>query len=198
MKILEKKDVQEVFERLLNQNGKVTSKEVKDELREMGFWAIQAQVASFIRQNHEDWGTIVNYNGQYNIYVPAYFKDDETEEDALPSMDNITTISVDVEADDEPPYKKKCKVTTTHRISDDEFHINVYSPIEMKNINVVVNKFDFDYAQYTMSYMEDIIGYVGSEDVLLTNKQARYYAWKIFKDTYPGMEYFDVRCSKLY
>lgn len=197
MKILEKKDVQEVFERLLNQNEKVTSKEVKDELREMGFWAIQAQVASFIRQNHEDWGAIVNYNGQYNVYVPAYFKDDETEEDALPSMNNIATISVDVEADDEPPYKKKCKVTTIQRFSDYEFHINVYSPKEMKNVNVVVNELDFDDAQYVMAYMHDIICYVGSKDTVLTNKQARYYAWKIYKDTHPGMEYFDIRCNKL-
>lgn len=195
MRILEKKDVQEVFEELLNQNGNVTSKEVKDELRERGFWAIQAQVSSFIKQNYKIWGTTIQYNGQYNVYIP-----EDNEENVLLSTNNIASITVDIDEEDCDlvSTKTKCKITTTQRISDDEFHINVYSPKEMKNINVIVRKFDFEDAQYIISYKGDIICYVGSKDTTLTNKQVRYYAWKIYKDDYPGMEYFDVRCNKFY
>lgn len=56
LKILEKEDVKEVFCNLLENNGEVTSKEVKDELRNRGFWAIQAQVSWFIKSNYKDWG----------------------------------------------------------------------------------------------------------------------------------------------
>lgn len=84
------------------------------------------------------------------------------------------------------------------RFSDDEIHIDVFSPKENTNVNVIVNRFDFDEAQYIISYNKDVICFVGSKDTTLTNKQARYYAWKVYKDEYPGMEYFDVRCNKFF
>ena len=65
--ILDKKNVQEVFCELLERNGEVTSKEVKDELRNRGFWAIQAQVSWCIKSNYKDWGAILHYNGKYNV-----------------------------------------------------------------------------------------------------------------------------------
>lgn len=156
LKILEKEDVKEVFCNLLENNGEVTSKEVKDELRNRGFWAIQAQVSWFIKSNYKDWGAILHYNGKFNVYLP-----EDAEE-------------------------------------DDEIHIDVFSPKENTNVNVIVNRFDFDEAQYIISYNKDVICFVGSKDTTLTNKQARYYAWKVYKDEYPGMEYFDVRCNKFF
>lgn len=196
--ILHRENVQEVFCELLERNGEVTSKEVKDELRNRGFWAIQAQVSWCIKSHYKDWGAILHYNGKYNVYLP----EDAEEEDDMPVMNNIASVSIDIDEEDEddatPCQKKKCRITTTQRISDNEMHINVYSPKEKANINVIVNKYDFDGAQYIISYNKDIICYVGSKDTTLTNKQVRYYAWKIYKDEYPGMEYFDVRCNKFF
>lgn len=198
LKILEKEDVKEVFCNLLENNGEVTSKEVKDELRNRGFWAIQAQVSWFIKSNYKDWGAILHYNGKFNVYLP----EDAEEDDEIPVTNNIASVSIDVDEEDDNDSTsnqgKKCRITTMKRFSDDEIHIDVFFPKENTNVNVIVNRFDFDEAQYIISYNKDVICFVGSKDTTLTNKQARYYAWKVYKDEYPGMEYFDVRCNKFF
>lgn len=196
IKILEKEDVKEVFYNLLENNGEVTSKEVKDELRNRGFWAIQAQVSWIIKSNYKDWGAILRYNGKFNVYLPK-----DTEDDKIPVTNNIASVSINIDEECDnystSNQGKKCRITTMKRFSDDEIHIDVFSPKENTNVNVIVNKFDFDEAQYIIFYKQDVICFVGSKDTTLTNKQARYYAWKVYKDDYTGMEYFDMRCNKL-
>ena len=122
--ILHRENVQEVFCELLERNGEVTSKEVKDELRNRGFWAIQAQVSWCVKSHYKDWGAILHYNGKYNVYLP----EDAEEEDDMPVMNNIASVSIDIDEEDEddatPCQKKKCRITTTQRISDNEMHIN--------------------------------------------------------------------------
>lgn len=198
LSILNNKNVQDVFCELLERNGEVTSKEVKDELRNRGFWALQAYVSWCIKSNYKDWGAILQYNGKYNIYFP-----EKVEEDDISSTNNVASTTFDVDFDNNrlsvATYKtEKCRVTTTQRISDDETHINIYSPKEKTSYNVIVNKYDFNDAQYITFYNSDVLCYVGSEDTIITGKQARYYAWKIFKDKYSGMEYFDIRCKKIF
>lgn len=199
LKILEKEDVKEVFCNLLENNGEVTSKEVKDELRNRGFWAIQAQVSWFIKSNYKDWG------GYFYIIMAnlmCIFLKMLKKMMKIPVTNNIASVSIDVDEEDDNDSTsnqgKKCRITTMKRFSDDEIHIDVFSPKENTNVNVIVNRFDFDEAQYIISYNKDVICFVGSKDTTLTNKQARYYAWKVYKDEYPGMEYFDVRCNKFF
>lgn len=86
-KKLTETDIKEVFLNLLSENGSTTNKEVKDKLRENGFWAFQQTVKNYIDTNFQDLGADRNFNGSYNVYTLSdedddvfYDKDDEDDD----------------------------------------------------------------------------------------------------------------------
>lgn len=67
--IVEKNDVREVFNELLEDNGITTSVDVKNELRNRGFWATQERVAGFMREISAEDGIDFDFNGIYREYL---------------------------------------------------------------------------------------------------------------------------------
>jgi len=67
-KALDRTDVEASFDELLNKNGKVTSLEVKEDLRQKGFWATQAIVGVALREIADTKGIDWDFNGTFRTY----------------------------------------------------------------------------------------------------------------------------------
>lgn len=65
---LTRDDVWTEFEHLLVSNGQATSLEVKNALRQKGFWATQAVVGSTMQDLAEEHGVRSSFNGNYLVY----------------------------------------------------------------------------------------------------------------------------------
>jgi hypothetical protein len=65
---LDRADVESVMNDLLNKNGQTTSLEVKEELRNRGFWATQAVVGTTLQEIAEDNDVPFDFNGVYRTY----------------------------------------------------------------------------------------------------------------------------------
>lgn len=74
--VVEKDDVEKVFNELLEDNGIATSVEVKNKLRNAGFWATQERVTGFMREIAIEDGIDFDFNGTYREYLlnskPSY------------------------------------------------------------------------------------------------------------------------------
>jgi hypothetical protein len=84
-KTLEKTDIESVFEDLLDKNSQTTSLEVKEELRNKGFWATQAVVGTELRKIADEKECDWNFNGTYRIYY---------EPGTLMSPTSVQTVTV--------------------------------------------------------------------------------------------------------
>jgi hypothetical protein len=67
-KNLETADIEAAFDTVLSRDGKVTSLEVKQELRNQGFWATQAVVGIELRDIADAKGCDWDFNGTYRTY----------------------------------------------------------------------------------------------------------------------------------
>jgi hypothetical protein len=67
-KTLDKADIEAVFDKLIDENGQTTSLEVKEELRNQGFWATQAVVGVELRTIADAKGCDWDFNGTYRTY----------------------------------------------------------------------------------------------------------------------------------
>lgn len=67
-KTLEQDNIEEVFDELLAKNGQATSLEVKEELRNRGFWATQKVVGTSLRTIADAKGCDWDFNGTYRTY----------------------------------------------------------------------------------------------------------------------------------
>lgn len=65
---LDRSDIEDVFNELIDENGEATSLEVKNELRNRGFWATQAIVGVALREIADDQGNSWDFNGVYRTY----------------------------------------------------------------------------------------------------------------------------------
>jgi len=61
-------EVKEVFLELLEENETTTSLEVKEELRNRGFWATQQEIGPLVRDIGDEEGTYWDFNGSYRTY----------------------------------------------------------------------------------------------------------------------------------
>ncbi len=68
MKTLDKDDIVEVFNKLIEDNGETTSLEVKKVLRSKGFWATQAQIGTALIEIAEEQDNEWVYNGVHRTY----------------------------------------------------------------------------------------------------------------------------------
>lgn len=68
-KFLDKDDVDSVFTDLLETQGQATSLEVKQELRNQGFWATQNEVGVMLRDIAAESGIDWDFNGVYRTYI---------------------------------------------------------------------------------------------------------------------------------
>ena len=70
MKDLTKQDVNDAMVRLINANSTTSTLEVKNDLRSLDFWAVQSNVASFMREiyNDQELEWIVNFDKGYREY----------------------------------------------------------------------------------------------------------------------------------
>jgi len=67
-KTLDREDVREAFLRLLDQKGTITSLDVKQDLRDQGFWAAQADVANHLYWICDEEQKPFTFNGTYRTY----------------------------------------------------------------------------------------------------------------------------------
>jgi len=65
---LDRSDIEDIFNELIDENGQATSLEVKNELRNRGFWATQAIVGVAIREIADEQGNDWDFNGVYRTY----------------------------------------------------------------------------------------------------------------------------------
>lgn len=71
--IVSKEDVRKVFNRQLDEYNNTTSLDVKNELREEGYWATQERVTGFMREICEEDSSIdFDFNGIYREYTRSY------------------------------------------------------------------------------------------------------------------------------
>ncbi len=68
MKTLNKKIVKKVAEKLLINNGKTTTLEVKNKLRARNYFALQADISQFLAHISEEEGWSYDDNGVYRTY----------------------------------------------------------------------------------------------------------------------------------
>ncbi len=68
MKTLNKKIVKKVAEKLLINNGKTTTLEVKNKLRARNYFALQADISLFLAHISEEEGWSYDDNGVYRTY----------------------------------------------------------------------------------------------------------------------------------
>jgi len=69
-------EIKDAFTELLANNGETTSKDVKDHLRDEGFWVYQKEVSDLLNQVFEELGTTRVNNGGYYVYTPIEVDDD--------------------------------------------------------------------------------------------------------------------------
>ena len=67
-KTLDRSDIESAFEDLLAAGNQTTSLNVKEELRDRGFWATQGEVGVAVREIADDLGIDWDYNGVYRTY----------------------------------------------------------------------------------------------------------------------------------
>lgn len=65
---LNQTDIEDTFNELIEANGQTTSKEVKDKLRNQGFWSTQAIVGAALRDIALAAGNDWDFNGVYRTY----------------------------------------------------------------------------------------------------------------------------------
>lgn len=169
MKTLTSKNIESTFFKMLNEKGKATSKEVKDELRKQGFYVFQITVSNALKSIASDNKIRKEYNGQYFLYIK------DIDEKATNKKCKVLNISTD---NDEFLYK----VTIVD--SDDEKH----------NVLIYLNEPN-DY-KYKIIYKNNIICYVNSEGFDLSRKQSRYYAFIAVKEKFGIDKYFNINCRK--
>ena len=68
MQTLTKKIVQDVGTHLIESNGSTTTLDVKQELRNQGYWAVQHEISTFMSQLADDGVFEYTDNGTYRIY----------------------------------------------------------------------------------------------------------------------------------
>jgi hypothetical protein len=68
---MDRSDIEDVFNELLDENDQTTSLEVKEELRSRGFWATQAIVGVALREIADENGIDWDFNGTYRTYYKA-------------------------------------------------------------------------------------------------------------------------------
>ena len=78
---LTENDIKDAFLKLINENGETSTKEVKDYLRNQGFWVFQSTVKDFIDANFEELGTERTHNGKYNVYTLSQEDDNDEDDD---------------------------------------------------------------------------------------------------------------------
>jgi len=68
LKTLDRSEIKDVFNELLEENSQTTSKEVKEELRNRGFWATQAIVGVALQEISDEQDIVWDFNGVYRTY----------------------------------------------------------------------------------------------------------------------------------
>ena len=68
MQTLTKKIVQDVGTHLIESNGSTTTLDVKQELRNQGYWAVQHEISTFMSQLADDGVFKYTDNGTYRTY----------------------------------------------------------------------------------------------------------------------------------
>lgn len=180
-------EIEAKFKELIAEYGETTTKDVKDTLRSENYFVTQSQVSNALRENYSEWGAITYDSGNgYKIYALEL---EETEDE---EMDDEVVITVTTKN-----TGKKCKIICINKISTDKTIINLLVPHLQNSCDVEVNSTYFDDAQYLISYGTEDICYIGCNETILTPKQARYYAWKVYSEEIEDMIYFDVRCYKV-
>lgn len=90
-------DVKEVFLTLMEENDETTSKEVKEELRDQGFWATQTEVSSIIRTNYKNWeedtSIIRSFVNDHFVYFLGVVDDNKDTDDAQDFLLNKSKLS---------------------------------------------------------------------------------------------------------
>jgi DNA gyrase/topoisomerase IV subunit B len=89
--VVEKEDVKQVFFDLLEENEETTSLDVKNKLREMGFWATQERVTGFMREISVEENINFDFNGVYR----TYFKEEQKTQTPLLNIINAAVKHVD-------------------------------------------------------------------------------------------------------
>lgn len=94
-KNVREEDVKNVFLALMGENDEVTSKEVKEELRDQGFWATQTEISSIIRSNYKNWekdtSIVRSFVDDHFVYFIGTINDDE--DDAQDFLLNKSKLS---------------------------------------------------------------------------------------------------------
>lgn len=107
---LTENDIKDAFLKLINENGETSTKEVKDYLRNQGFWVFQSTVKDFIDANFEELGTERTHNGKYNVYTLSQ-EDDNDEDDEYDD-----TFVYDDDDDDDVIVNFNVKVFTARQL----------------------------------------------------------------------------------
>lgn len=193
-------EIEAKFKELIAEYGETTTKDVKDTLRSENYFVTQSQVSNALRENYSEWGAITYDSGNgYKIYAleleeELEYDDDEMDDGNDEDVDDDNDVTITVTTKN---TGKKCKIVCINKISTDKTIINLLVPHIRESCDVEVNSTYFDDAQYLISYGDEDICYVGCSETILTPKQARYYAWKVYSEEIEDMLYFDVRCHKI-
>lgn len=79
-KFVSEEDIQMAFEYLLEMNGKTTSLDVKENLREQNFYVTQEMVSDCIKENYTEWydGNVYrDYENNHYVYYSNSVEEDD-------------------------------------------------------------------------------------------------------------------------
>jgi len=204
-------DVKEVFESLLDTNEETTTLEVKEELRDQGFWVTQKEVSTIIRENYLEWNSNTHRRFEDDHFVYFNYSIDIEIDDggildrprACPSAAQDFLLNNSNVKNTFFNKSVKGKVVDITQISSDMFEVIVDKSGE--EILLTVSTLDqLDDMLYTVSCdlgNEEKVYVIGGADLEkkdLTPNQARYYVWRVeteFGD-HPNSEnlkYFDTK-----
>lgn len=170
MNTLTTKIIENTFMHLLNKNGRTTSLDVKTELRNNGFYVFQNTVSNAIKEISKKYSISKEYNGQYFVYK---------------LNNNNSKIT-----------NKKCKVVEVSENNDGTLYKVIFIGCDGERHTVSVTLFEPEKYSYKITYKNDIICYVTSEDCELTRRQSRYYAFIAVKEKFGIDKYFSIDCRK--
>lgn len=68
MKSLTIDDVKNVALDLISKNGSTTNLDIKNELRNQGFYATQTEISEIMDNEHAGWGLTFSFNGMFRTY----------------------------------------------------------------------------------------------------------------------------------
>jgi hypothetical protein len=183
-------DILDAFIALINENGSTTSQDVKQKLRNDGFWVFQDTISSVLRDNYSALNFGRNFNGKFFTYTePELEAEDDTEDD-----EDLSVVSTDQKP-------KRGKILGEPTMLDADIYSLKVSHND-KTFELVItddkNLEDHGVLVYEIITKDNTWYLYASDPSIITRHRAIYYVWKVISQEYDGfVAYADLRSKKV-